>query len=83
MKKTKTYHTATREDYDALMIELGRKGYRWNDGSKMQDYNGFWHHKELTIIETREDKTVIFKQLDKDKKTIEYKSKGDDMLEKE
>ena len=30
----KIYHTETREDYDALMIELEERGYLWRNGEK-------------------------------------------------
>lgn len=46
----KIYHTATQEDYDALMVELEAKGVRWASNDRL-DYDNNWNaYKENTYI---------------------------------
>lgn len=44
------YHTATQEDYDALMVELEGEGFVWNDGSKPTEVDRFLVYKENTCV---------------------------------
>ena len=46
----KIYHTATQEDYNALMKELSAQGCRWLYGEKMEDFDAFSDEKFLTCI---------------------------------
>lgn len=46
----------------------------------MQDYDGFRHNKELTVIVAYEDKTVYLRRLKEDEEVIEYKAKGDNKV---
>ena len=82
----KIYHTATLEDYDALMIELEEKGYKWFDGKKPTVVNLWSMWKETTCL--RVDNYVIFNDsLDcygekyPNENIIEYKAKGTKMTQ--
>lgn len=80
----KIYHTATREDYDALMIELESQGCKWFRGQKMQDFDAFQEHEEKTVIRVIDSGLVMFERLDKEEEDIiEYKAKGEIMDEKQ
>lgn len=79
----KFYHTATREDYDALMIELDGQGYKWFRGQKMQDFDGFEEYEEKTVIRIDDSKNAMLEYYDREKDVLEYKAKGDDMNEKQ
>lgn len=78
----KIYHTATREDYDALMIELDSQGYKWLSGAKMQKFNAFGMYREKAY-EAHKDKTVLHTTLVGKDDVIEYKAKGENMIEKQ
>ena len=46
----KLYHTATREDYNALMYELESKGVKWRGGQKIHEFDGFEMHGSEAIL---------------------------------
>lgn len=82
----KIYHTATQEDYDALMIELEEKGYKWNSDAKPRNYNGFKRYGKDTYI--YDEYGVIslssgeyFKKYHSDETLVEYKAKGENMTQ--
>ena len=84
----KIYHTATQEDYYALMIELEEKGYKWNSGAKPRNYNNFKRYGKDTYI--YDEYGVIslssgeyFKKYHSDVPVIEYKAKGEEMTQQE
>ena len=84
----KIYHTETQEDYDALMIELEEKGYKWLSGHKPNEFYYWEQNKENTCINTI-DKDIGFMNIEQSKKQhpniyiIEYKSKGENMTQEE
>lgn len=43
------YRTLTREDYDDLMKEAERQGYKWASGSNPAKYNGFKYESKTVI----------------------------------
>lgn len=43
------YRTLTREDYDDLMKEAERQGYKWASGSNPANYNGFKYESKTVI----------------------------------
>lgn len=49
-KNMKLYHVETQEDYDALMIELEKKGCLWNVEEKPTKCNCWHMFKEDTVI---------------------------------
>ena len=75
----KIYHTATIEDYDALMYELEGKGYKWISKKKPTALN-FWNvYKEITCIKISGKKITYgpihwHKKEYPDTKIIEYKA---------
>lgn len=44
------YHTETQEDYNALMIELEKKGYKWNEVEKATENNAWDVFKNNTVV---------------------------------
>ena len=44
--KIKIYRTATQADYNALMLELESKGYKWLDGSLPTQGNSFNRYED-------------------------------------
>ncbi|MBF2653949.1 DUF3310 domain-containing protein [Listeria seeligeri] len=44
------YHTETQEDYDALMVYVEEKGYRWDEKEKPTEYNCWNIFKKDTVI---------------------------------
>lgn len=46
----KLYHTETQEDYNALMIELEKKGYKWNEVEKATENNAWDVFKNNTVV---------------------------------
>ena len=44
------YHTATQEDYDALMIELEKQGFIWDSGHNPTHFKYWSKNKENTCI---------------------------------
>ena len=80
----KIYHTATQQDYDALMSELEEKGCEWFDGKKPTAVNLWSMWKETTCL--RVDNYVVFhgsldyyREKYHNKNIIEYKAKGTKM----
>ena len=84
----KLYHTETQADYDALMIELEEKGYKWLSGDKPTHFKYWSEDKEDTCI-TISGKDITFDSIEWHKKEypdtpiIEYKAKGENMLNTE
>lgn len=56
----KTYHVKTQADYDALMIELAKEGYKWMGGSSLMKYNHWKSYKEETCVDVHANKSVSF-----------------------
>lgn len=82
------YNTKTQSDYDALMIELEEKGYKWLSGYK-PTFKNYWRvDKENTCIKIS-DKYITFESIEWHKKKypdtqiIEYKAKGENMTQKQ
>ncbi|MBC1642336.1 DUF3310 domain-containing protein [Listeria welshimeri] len=46
----KLYHTETQEDYNALMIELEKEGYKWNEVEKATENNAWDVFKNNTVV---------------------------------
>ena len=76
------YHTETEEDYNALMIELEKQGFRWGSvrGNRPTERNNYKVYKSETTITTYTD--VIRYSFVKDdmesypyEPIIEYKAK--------
>ena len=84
----KLYHTETQVDYDALMIELEEKGYKWLSGNKPTYFRYWKQEKENSCIKIS-DKYITFGAIEWHKKNypdtpiIEYKAKGENMLNTE
>lgn len=84
----KIYNTKTQADYNALMIELEEKGYKWLSGDKPTSEDYWSEDKEDTCI-TISGKDITFDSIEWHKKEypdiqiIEYKSKGENMLNTE
>ena len=76
------YRVKTQADYDALMIELEEKGYKWYSGYKPTSQNYWSEDKENSCIKTS-DKHITFGSIEWHKKNypdvpiIEYKEKGE------
>ena len=76
------YHTATQEDYDALMIELEKQGFRWGSVRGKKPTKGFNYkvYTSETTITTYTDviryscvkKEIAFRPYEP---IIEYKAK--------
>lgn len=84
----KIYHTAAQEDYDALMIELEEKGRKWLGGVKPTQLDEFKNYGKDTYI--YDDSGVLsfsdgyyFKAYCSNETLIEYKAKGENMLNTE
>ena len=77
----KIYHTETQVDYDALMVELEVKGYKWLSGHKPTHFKYWSEDKENTCIEIS-GKKINFNSIEwykedyPDTPIIEYKAKG-------
>ena len=85
----KIYHVETQQDYDALMVELEVKGYKWLSGHKLTHLRYWEQEKKNTCIAIL-GKYITFNSIKWHKKKypdtpiIEYKVKGDTkMSEKE
>lgn len=84
----KIYHTETQEDYDALMIELEIKGYKWISGHEPTSFNYWEQNKESSCIKIS-GKDIAFRDIEQCKKQcpyttiVEYKAKGENMLNTE
>ena len=75
------YHTATQEDYDALMVELEGEGYKWGSGDKPTELECMWGtYEENTCLVVDSNNMDIFLASvkhfkDKGLKKIGYKAK--------
>lgn len=84
----KIYHTATQEDYDALMIYFEKKGFKWLRGEKPTRFDRFKDNGKDTCV-YEEDGIISFSGVEYFKKyhgnetLIEYKVKGENMTEEE
>ena len=85
----KIYRTATREDYNALMVELESKGFEWISGHKPTSKDYCWKEdKENTCI-CISGKEITFGSIRWHKKQypdtpiVEYKAKGEKMEKNE
>lgn len=78
----KLYHTETQVDYDALMIELEEKGYKWLSGDKPTCFSYWKQEKENSCVEIS-GKDITFGSIEWHKKEypgtpiIKYKAKGE------
>ena len=83
----KIYHTATREDYDALMVELESQGFKWPNGEKPTEQFNYEEYTSETTITTYAYSDIIRyssvkddMEFSPDEPIIEYKSKGDNQM---
>ena len=82
----KVYHVETQEAYDALMVELEEKGYKWLSENKPTDLNYWEQRKENSCIEIQ-GKGIAFGHLEQCIKQypythiIKYKAKGEEMTQ--
>lgn len=60
----KIYHVKTQDDYDALMVELEGKGYKWGSGNFPTAKNLWMDYYGETCIEVKSDKTLVFSDKD-------------------
>lgn len=60
----KIYHVKTKVDYDALMVELEGKGYKWGSGAFPTNKNIWVDYFGETCIEVKNDKTLGFSDKD-------------------
>ena len=75
----KLYHTATREDYNALMYELESKGVKWRGGQKIHEFDGFEMHGSEAILKLADNvigcySMSFYKQNYNELEVIEYKA---------
>ena len=84
----KIYHVETQQDYDALMYELEIKGCKWRGGENPTQLDEFKNYGKDTYI--YEESGVLsfsdgyyFKAYRSDETLIEYKAKGENMLNTE
>ena len=83
----KIYHTATREDYYSLMIELEDKGVTWSKGSKPTTINNWENLESNTCISLENgiieySDTSYYNRRFPSIEIIEYKVKGEEMKHK-
>ena len=82
----KIYHVETQQDYDALMNELEEKGFEWFSGGKPTSKD-YWSEEKSCIKIS--GKSITFGSIERHKKEypdtpiIEYKAKGENMLNTE
>ena len=88
----KIYHTATQEDYNALMVELEEKGYKWADGEMPTEHSYFDKYDSETTVTA--DASIFGKFIQyadvayeiedrPNEPIIEYKAKGENMTQEE
>lgn len=81
----KIYHTETQEDYDALMVELGKQGCKWSFDRKLTEINR-WHVDEhLTCLRVYDSKVNhaslnYYKEEYPHITITKYKAKADDKM---
>lgn len=56
----KLYNTQTREDYNALIDDLEKKGLEWLSGHKPHEFDGFEDYGRKTILEVSNDVISYF-----------------------
>ena len=78
------YHTATKEDYDALMEELEKDGCYWGGSKKPPTEINVWHvNNESTVIFLKNNLELTYSNIFYSKKRYPnttltvYKAKGD------
>ena len=49
------YHTETEEDYNSLMIELAKQGFKWGSGEKPTEEFNYNKYTSATTITTYKD----------------------------
>lgn len=49
-KQMELYHVETQEDYNALMMYMEKKGYRWNEREEPTEYNCWNIFKKDTVM---------------------------------
>ena len=49
------YHTETEEDYNSLMVELEKQGFRWGSGGKPTEEFNYKEYTSETTITTDDD----------------------------
>lgn len=73
------YHTATQEDYDALMVELDGKGYKWRSKRSLlaNNPNNWFDYRNWTYVETEPKFLEVSYRTSRkgDNNVIEYKAK--------
>ena len=83
----KIYHTETQEDYDALMVELESKGYKWKGGGRPTIETALWKiYSSKTCIKVERRRSIMY--LEKsfcaerypDILIIKYKAKEDEKM---
>lgn len=81
----KNYHTATQEDYNALMIELENKGCMWYEEKPTS--NNYWPKNEEKTYVTEENGYLTYGRMEPGYRElypfIDYKAKGENMLNTE
>ena len=84
----KNYHTATQEDYNALMIELENKGCMWYEEKPTS--NNYWPKNEEKTYVMEENGYLTYgrmepsyRELYSKEPFIDYKAKGENMLNTE
>ena len=79
----KIYHTATLEDYDALMTELEEQGYCWASYQKPTSKKCWYVYEENTCIISDNHNYIYYGKLENYERLysfipiIEYKAKGE------
>ena len=85
----KIYHTATQEDYNALMIELEKDGCYWGSSKRPPTEINTWIvNNESTVIFLKNNFELTYSNISYSKErypntTLEmeiYKAKGENML---
>ena len=84
----KIYHTETKADYDALMVELEAEGYEWIGGEIPPELSLFDKYGSESTVTTYNGISKKFMQYSKaafqiekypEIQIIEYKGKGENM----
>ena len=82
----KIYHTETKEDYDALMVELEAKGCKWASGRKPTSPDYWKQYGEKTGIEVEGSGTLskgvieYLEEVNPQAEVIKYKAKADEKM---
>lgn len=81
----KNYHTATQEDYNALMIELENKGCMWYE--EKPTAKNYWPKNEEKTYVMEENGYLTYGRMEPSYRElypfIDYKAKGENMLNTE